>query len=266
MRRAASLLVLGILLTVGLAGSASPAHLVDTPIAVFLMADATEQQKQAVEARLRAVPGMADVVFESSEEAYARYMEMVKDIPDAPKDVEVDQLPESFRLILRNRAAFDRAVAGPLRAELRLLPGVDDIVYLGMPKHTSVSQCVTDLPAVPSPPGLPDTLDRLEVRVFLGANLGDAERQAIEARLRAVPGAAGVRLETREQAAERFRELFKDVPELVGLGRPELLNESFLLRLADEDALGRAADADLDTELCRLPGVDQVHIPPKRLR
>ncbi|MDW5328672.1 hypothetical protein [Plantactinospora sp. KLBMP9567] len=37
--------------------------------------------------------------------------------------------PESFKLTLRDRDAFDRTVAGPLLTELREMPGVDNVVY-----------------------------------------------------------------------------------------------------------------------------------------
>ncbi|GIG85472.1 hypothetical protein Pen02_04080 [Plantactinospora endophytica] len=262
-------MVLGVLLVVGLAGSTPPPAdaRVSPPISVFLADDVTEPQKRAVEARLRAVPDLSELVFESREQAYARFAELFEDEPAMVEQVQPEDLPESFRFTLRDRAAFDRTVAGPLPAELRELASVDDVVYPGGPKQEqeSVSRCVHDFPALPAVPGMSTSVP-LDVRVMLDDRISEADRRAVEARLRAVPGATGVRLETAEQAAARFRELFADVPETAGLGRPELLGDSLLLRLADETAVARANDTELDVELCRMPGVELVSIPPKILR
>jgi len=256
-------LVLVALLGTGLAGCTSDrADKPNPPISVFLEADVTEQQRQAVEARLRAVPDAAEVVFESGEEAYARFKEVFKDDPELVENVRPDSLPASFILTMRDGDAFARAISGPLLDELRAMSGVGDVVYSkgSPPPSPPQRECLMKNPELDGPV----QTDWQEISVFLTDEVTDAEKQAIEARLRAaVPGAPDIRLETREEAAERFREIFKDRPELVGSGRPEMLPESYRVRMTDPAVVAAVADSDLGSELCRMPGVDQVAIPPK---
>jgi cell division protein FtsX len=120
-----------VLMTVGLAGCTSvpvpvpmpvPSPPVPVDVAVFLRNDVTEPQKQAIEARLHTVPSAAGVTFQTREEAYARFKETFKDSPELIATITPEALPESFRFTLA-----DRAAAEPILAELRQLPGVDEV-------------------------------------------------------------------------------------------------------------------------------------------
>jgi cell division transport system permease protein len=121
--------LLGVL-AVGLSGCAAkpaPAPAPASPalirVAVFLRDGVTEPQKQAIEARLRAVPRANGLHFETREQAYERFKETFKDSPDLVAQTKPEDLPESFRITLTDRAAAD-----PIMAELRRLPGVDEVV------------------------------------------------------------------------------------------------------------------------------------------
>jgi cell division protein FtsX len=116
-----------VLAAAGLTGCTSkPAPVAPPPrpvdIVVFLRDDATEPQKQAIEAKLRALPGVVAVTFETHEQAYARFKEQFKNSPDLVAATRPEALPESFRLRLA-----DGVTAEPIVARLRLLPGVDEV-------------------------------------------------------------------------------------------------------------------------------------------
>lgn len=90
-------------------------------VVVFLRDGSTAPQRQAIEARLRAIPGATAVHFETREDAYRRFLEAFKDSPDVVRGVMPADLPESFRLRVPDRTAAEKLVP-----ELRTLPGVQD--------------------------------------------------------------------------------------------------------------------------------------------
>ncbi|MGW4466483.1 permease-like cell division protein FtsX [Micromonospora sp. NPDC004704] len=100
----------------------SPSGPVPLDVVLFLHNEVTGPQKQEVEARLRALPGVTGLTFENRERAYERFKETFKDKPELAGSVRPEDLPESFRLTLP-----DRAVAEPILAELRQLPGVAEV-------------------------------------------------------------------------------------------------------------------------------------------
>ncbi|WP_159079294.1 permease-like cell division protein FtsX [Plantactinospora sp. BC1] len=266
MRRAVTTLVLTILLTSGLVGCRpDPVERINPPITVFLTADVTPEQKQAVQERLRDVPDAAEVTFQSREQAYADIKERLAEDPELLDAVRADKLPESFKLTLRDRDAFDRAVAGPLVAELRALPGVDDVVYF---KGESALTPPPSAPAVAncawgSLSPAPKQGDWREIWVYLSRTISESERQAVEAKLRALPDVVAVRLKPRDDTDGTATA----APERAEAATPTLPprgNDLYQVELADQAAANRAAASELDTELCRLPGVARVVLPPKR--
>jgi len=237
-----------VLLAVGLAGCGSRPAPVSSPadpvkITVYLQDDVTELQKQAIEAKLRALPGAAGVTFQTGEQVYQRLKEDFKDHPNLFELTGPEDLPASFEARLASRAA-----AEPGLAELRRLPGVDQV----------------DVPPPPPPPSPPTSKpapassrpDPMNIPVTVRDNATGSQKRAIEARLRALPGAAGVTFQTREQAYQRFKEAFKDDPDLVAGARLADFDESFEVRLASL----AAAEAGL-VKLRQLPGVDRVGVP-----
>jgi cell division transport system permease protein len=124
--RACLVAVLLVPLTVGLVGCASKPT-PSTPrdpveMAVFLRSDVTEPQKRTIEARLRAIPEANKIVFETRDQAYARFREEFKDAPALVETTRLESFSDAFRLELA-----DGAAAESISTELRRMPGVDDV-------------------------------------------------------------------------------------------------------------------------------------------
>lgn len=257
------------LLVAGLSGCTSdPTDEINPTVAVFLTSDVTEQQKQAIEARLRAVPDAAEVTFVSSEQAYQEVKERLKGDPELLDSIDAEHMPQSFRLTLRDRDAFDRAAAGPLRTELGALPGVHEVIFPSTNPTPPPSPSPTPSPT----PNRCDTVelskasektDWLDVWVYLTYEITESEKQAVEAKLRTIPGIAQLRLKTSEEAARGFKDLTKDIPAMSESNRPERFTESYEVKLADQAAVAWVADSEIDVELCQLSGVTRVVVPRK---
>ena len=99
-----------------------------------------------------------------------------------------------------------------------------------------------------------------EISIFLTDEITAAEREAIGARLDEVPGIRDVRFETKEEAAERFREMFKESPVfLENIDEESILPESWRAVAAAGDLEG------VDAELRSMPGVRQISVGPMGL-
>jgi cell division protein FtsX len=123
--RVSMLLMLALLLGACIPDRHEPA--VPPPeIAIFFTADATRLQKKTVADRVRGMPDVQQVAYESREEAYARFQELWKDDPNIP-DVEPDTLPDSLRVTVTGADAYDRMRDS--QEELLTLPGVADVVF-----------------------------------------------------------------------------------------------------------------------------------------
>jgi len=240
----ATALFVVVVLAAGLVGCGSRPAPVSSPadpvnITVYLWDDVTGPQKQAIEAKLRALPGAAGVTFQTGEQIYQRMKEAFKDHPNLFELTGPEDLPASFEARLASRAA-----AEPSLAELRRLPGVDQVDVPPPPPPTSKPAPASSRP------------DPMNIPVTVRDDATGSQKRAIEAKLRALPGAAGVTFQTREQAYQRFKEAFKDDPGLVAGARLADFDESFEVRLASL----AAAEADL-AELRQVPGVERVGLP-----
>jgi cell division protein FtsX len=91
-------------------------------VTVFLSADATEEQRRSIETALRRLPSVKDFRFESRQEAYARFEEQFKDVPDLLAHTNPETFPESYRVTLKDRSGFCDV------ASLGSQPGVSDVV------------------------------------------------------------------------------------------------------------------------------------------
>ncbi|MGA5301217.1 permease-like cell division protein FtsX [Nucisporomicrobium flavum] len=67
-------------------------------VAIFLGTEATDPQRSAVGAALRGDPRVAELQFESREQAWERFRALWADSPDFVEAVSPSQLPESYRL------------------------------------------------------------------------------------------------------------------------------------------------------------------------
>jgi cell division transport system permease protein len=92
-------------------------------VSVFLAEDVTGQQRADVEAALHALPVVRDVHYESKEEAVRRYRLQFEDQPELLAVGTVENLPESFRVKLRDPTQFET-----VRSAIEGMPGIDEIV------------------------------------------------------------------------------------------------------------------------------------------
>lgn len=94
---------------------------------------------------------------------------------------------------------------------------------------------------------------RYDVTMFLGNDTTTPQKDAIRTALNQLHPVDGIRFEDREQAYARFKEMFKDRPDLVNSIKPESLPESFRLTTS-----GTEFDCPALNTIRRLPGVDDV--------
>ncbi len=95
-------------------------------VTVFLTADVTDANREAVRS---ALSGVAGVRYESREEAYENFKELYTDEPELVESVRPDTLPASFQFQTEG-TEFDCGILAPLHDH----PGVDEIVVSGWPK------------------------------------------------------------------------------------------------------------------------------------
>jgi cell division transport system permease protein len=71
-------------------------------VSIFLADDVTDEQRTDIEARLDASPEVANVVYESKDQAYERFQQQFSQQPELVENTPADALPESFRVELVN--------------------------------------------------------------------------------------------------------------------------------------------------------------------
>jgi cell division transport system permease protein len=91
----------------------------------------------------------------------------------------------------------------------------------------------------------------VEISVFLSIDAEQSQRDAIEAEIRKLPDTTRIEFETRDQAYEKFKDLFSSAPDLVNLTSQESLPESFRVSATRVDC------AALD-RIGSMPGVESV--------
>jgi cell division transport system permease protein len=95
--------------------------------------------------------------------------------------------------------------------------------------------------------------DRVEISIFLTDDVTQQQRDAVLADLEALPQVEQVFYESKQQAFENFQGQFEDSPELLRNVTPEVLPESFRVKLVDPEEF-----ALVGTEFVGRPGVEQV--------
>lgn len=94
---------------------------------------------------------------------------------------------------------------------------------------------------------------KIEVSIFLKDDVTQGQRDQLLADLNAMPEVQRVYYESKQQAYERFKEQFKDSPDIVNNTTPDLLPEAFRVKLKDPKKFDVVASAFADR-----PGVTQV--------
>jgi cell division transport system permease protein len=94
---------------------------------------------------------------------------------------------------------------------------------------------------------------KIEVSIFLTADITDGQRASLDAALTASPLVRDKVYETKAQALARFRKMFQDSPALVDAVRPDSLPESFRVRLKDPEAYD-----EFNRQLAGRPGIQLI--------
>ncbi|RKS70709.1 hypothetical protein BZB76_5186 [Actinomadura pelletieri DSM 43383] len=84
--------------------------------------EVTEQQRQDIDRRVRALPGVRGVEYESQAEGYRRFTEE-GDWKDFPDEVRAGDIPACFRVRLSYRVDVKS-----IKAVLEAVPGVDTVI------------------------------------------------------------------------------------------------------------------------------------------
>jgi cell division transport system permease protein len=102
--------------------------------------------------------------------------------------------------------------------------------------------------------------DKIQVSVFLTKDVTQQQREAVRTELDQLPQVQQVYYESKQQAYERFKQQFKDVPALVKNTTPDALPESYRVKLKDPRKYLVVASA-----VQSMPGVDEVQGRSKAL-
>jgi len=112
--------------------------------------------------------------------------------------------------------------------------------------------------------------DKIEVSVFLTPKISPEQRESIGQQLRGQPVVERVFYESKQEAYERFKDQFKDSPDMVRNVSPDVLPESYRVKLRDPAQFAQVHDLfcsgrfnDRGREICN-PGIESV-IDQKKL-
>jgi cell division transport system permease protein len=122
---------------------------------------------------------------------------------------------------------------------------VNLIVSPGAPPPTVSAAAAAAMPADPAC-RWPVRDDASDIWIFLVPDVTDAQRTALHDALRADPDVRDLRYESRQQAFEKFKALWRDDPDLVSGLDGQQLPESFQLRPADPADFRRIAETFRD--------------------
>lgn len=92
-------------------------------VSIFLSGDISPEQRNQLDNALKSDPLVDDYLYESKEKAYENFKTIYSDAPDLVNAVKSDQLPESFRVKLKNPEQYDA-----IYAKYNGTEGIDEIV------------------------------------------------------------------------------------------------------------------------------------------
>jgi cell division protein FtsX len=221
----------------------------------------TGEERASLEASLAGDGRIAEVHFESSAEAYERFLELFADQPHLTASVDEDTLPESFRVWLHDPAFADDVAAGFIDH-----PGVEEVVVNTHPRPPhDLDQQARDQDLIRE---AIDSMAALAVELCDGRTCPEAsddERRAIEAALEAHPLVADVTFRSGEEAYDQLRGTFAESPGLLEQATPDLFADSYEVWVVDPQAYfdDPGVFTDVAEELRHLPGVamlrDRMH-------
>lgn len=92
-------------------------------VSIFLAPDISAGQRSELDAALQSDPLVQDYLYEDKKKAYENFKAIFADAPDLVDVVKEDQLPESFRVKLKNPEQYNL-----IYAKYRDTAGIDEIV------------------------------------------------------------------------------------------------------------------------------------------
>ncbi|MFB9628382.1 permease-like cell division protein FtsX [Nonomuraea helvata] len=209
----------------------------------------TEKQKRALRMFLEGMPELSDVRFVDRAGAYGNFRQDFASNKTLLKAVWAKDLPESFRLKVKQGADRDRVrIAAARRTGVDMaidLAEIYDDPHRTSEWDASVFLCVEDSAMRPCLSG------RGKAN---GAVVTPEERKAIVAAIKRTPAVESYVYEDQATAYRNFRELYADNEALIDATLLSDMPESYRLKLrseADWNAVSR--------RLARLRGVSQVY-------
>jgi cell division protein FtsX len=139
---------------------------------------------------LVASPAVDDIAYVSRQEAYRQFKELFADHPEMVAQVSEDAMTDSFLVVLNAPDRFGELNRALCPNQKRCRPGIDQVADESvLTKNLLVGTYW--------PP-------RADVSVLLAMEVTDAQRRAVEARIRAIPMVASVTYESDPQAFARL--------------------------------------------------------------
>lgn len=92
-------------------------------VSIFMREDVTAAQRTSLDVALQSNALVQSKEYESREQAFAKFQQLWQDSPDLIKAVKPDQLPESFRVKLKDPEQYEA-----FAAQIKNAPGIQDIV------------------------------------------------------------------------------------------------------------------------------------------
>lgn len=92
-------------------------------VSIYLKNDVTPEQRSDLESKLKGDDLVQRYVYETKEQAYENFKKMFSDAPDMVQSVGPNEMPESFRVKLKDPKQFET-----IDTEYKELPGISTIV------------------------------------------------------------------------------------------------------------------------------------------
>ena len=92
-------------------------------VSIYLKNDVTPEQRSDLESKLKADGLVERYIYETKEQAYENFRKMFGDAPDMVESVGPNEMPESFRVKLKDPTQFEA-----IDTEYKELPGISTIV------------------------------------------------------------------------------------------------------------------------------------------
>jgi cell division transport system permease protein len=99
------------------------AYFEQVQVSIYLKEDIADTERADIESRLKGNGLVEDVIYESKEEAYENFKKLFYDAPELVNSIGPDELPESFRVSLKDPEKFE-----DINVEFKDSAGVSTIV------------------------------------------------------------------------------------------------------------------------------------------